>query len=252
MMTSQRAVTPVNSFASLEKNPGRGTKARGIRSVEAETEGSATKFPKPSWNTEPRRGKINDAQFAALLKKRQEPWLAALLSIYFHYGFRKQELLTMKIRQVNTSAVTLTLAVADTKTKKSRVTQLNPNGEIFRRVTKLIEGKGPDDFVFTRADGKQVRDFRGAWDNLVAGLKTGSGKAGKVTIHDLRRSAVTRTQTLGIPQSLAKEVSGHLTDEVFSRYVVTDDSIRQEIARKIESHKGTNMYTRSKAIKQGV
>jgi integrase len=185
-------------------------------------------------------------------KCEEQPWLAALLSLYFHYGFRKQELLTMRVRQVNTSEGTLSLGVANTKAKKSRETQLDPNGEVFRRVKKLIEDKGLDDFVFTRQDGKEVRDFRGTWDNLVAGLKTGSGKGGRVTIHDLRRSAVTRTQTLGIPQSLAKEVSGHLTDEVFSRYVVTDDSIRREIARKIESHKGTNKYTRREALKQVV
>ena len=39
-------------------------------------------------------------------------------------------------------------------------------GAVHSLLSALCAGKGPDDRVFTRQDGRPVRDFRSAWRNL--------------------------------------------------------------------------------------
>ncbi|MGA3335550.1 MAG: hypothetical protein ABSC62_15470 [Terracidiphilus sp.] len=38
--------------------------------------------------------------------------------------------------------------------------------EVEELLRAAVEGKRPDDCVFTHEDGKPVKDFRGAWRNL--------------------------------------------------------------------------------------
>jgi len=39
-------------------------------------------------------------------------------------------------------------------------------GNVHALIALCIQGKAADDYVFTRAHGKRVRDFRKAWRNL--------------------------------------------------------------------------------------
>ena len=53
--------------------------------------------------------------------------------------------------------------------------------------------------------------------------------------HDLRRSLVRNMIRRGVLQKTAREISGHKTDAVFSRYnIVSEDDVR-DAARKLEA-----------------
>ena len=52
-------------------------------------------------------------------------------------------------------------------------------------LVKLMAGREKDAALFTR-NGKPIKDYRAAWDILTKDLTGGSGKAGRITIHDLR------------------------------------------------------------------
>jgi integrase len=96
-------------------------------------------------------------------------------------------------------------------------------------VTELRKGKQPEDYLFTRDDGEPVRDFRDAWNALTKA----AGLPG-LLFHDLRRSAVRNMIRRGAPQKTAREISGHKTDTVFSRYNITSEADIADAARKIE------------------
>ena len=70
-----------------------------------------------------------------------------------------------------------------------------------------------DDFVFTHDDGTPVKDFRGTWAKMFADAGVEMRK-----LHDMRRSAVRNAIRRGVDRDTVKKMSGHLTDDVFSRY----------------------------------
>ena len=96
-------------------------------------------------------------------------------------------------------------------------------------VTELRKGKQPEDFLFTR-NGAPVLDFRGTWDALTKA----AGLPG-LLLHDFRRSAVRNMIRRGVPQKTAREISGHKTDAVFSRYNITSEAVIRDAALKIEA-----------------
>jgi len=54
-------------------------------------------------------------------------------------------------------------------------------------------------------------------------------------LHDFRRSAVRNMIRRGVPQKTAREISGHKTDAVFSRYNIVSEADIRDAARKIEA-----------------
>jgi integrase len=96
-------------------------------------------------------------------------------------------------------------------------------------VTELRKEKHPEDFLITRANGEPVKDFRETWELLVSV----AGVPG-LLFHDLRRSAVRNMVRRGVPQKTAREISGHKTDAVFSRYNIVSEADIRDAARKIE------------------
>jgi integrase len=133
------------------------------------------------------------------------------------YGFRKAELLSMRVRQVNLSERTIHLHALTTKNKQPR--RIVMTDEVHGLMEKCVTGKGPLDFVFTRVDGKPVKDFRVAWSKL-----TEAAELPGLLLRDFRRSAVRNMLRRGISETVAMKISGHVTREVFQRYNIVSDA----------------------------
>ena len=76
-------------------------------------------------------------------------------------------------------------------------------------------------YVFDR-DGMCIKDFRCAWNRActAAGV-TGYGSprgAKRRTFHSLRSTVITRLQKEGTAPEIGKQITGHQTDEAYSRY----------------------------------
>lgn len=175
-----------------------------------------------------RRGFVEEAEYRKLMEGTSgQLWLRGLLALGYNFGFRKMELLEMRCNQVDLLNNTVSLYSGETKNGEPRIVVLTE--ECRQIVTELRRGKQPQDYLFTRKEGEPVRDFRGAWETLVASVRLPS-----LLFHDLRRSAVRNMIRRGVPQKTARQISGHKTDSIFSRYnIVSEDDIA-DAARKIE------------------
>ena len=110
-------------------------------------------FPKVK-ESDPRTGFLEQHQYDKLRLHAHELWLRGLLATYYTFGFRRAELLKLRVRQVNLVDNTINLPPGGTKNGKPRTIVMT--AEVRRLVTASIDGKAANDFVFTHDDGSQV------------------------------------------------------------------------------------------------
>lgn len=178
--------------------------------------------------SDPRTGFLEQHEYDKLRLHAHALWLRGLLATYYTFGFRRAELLNLRVRQVNLTDSTINLPAGATKNSKGRALVMTQ--EVCGLVRALIHGKTANDFVFTYDDGSQVIDFRGAWKKMFADAGVEIRK-----LHDMRRSAVRNAIRRGVDRDTAKKMSGHLTDDVFSRYNIVAVDDLEDAAQKIEA-----------------
>jgi integrase len=175
-----------------------------------------------------RIGFVDETQYRALTQKATgQLWLCALLALGYTYGFRKAELLNMKVGQVDLLARTIRLNPGETKNGEGRTVTLTD--ACWDLVVKLISGKQAGDFLLTRPSGEPVRDFRESWYAL-----TKAAKMPGLLFHDLRRSAVRNMVRRGVTERVAMRISGHKSRSVFDRYDIVSESDLADAALKVE------------------
>ena len=183
-------------------------------------------FPHRLREAAPRSGFVVDSQYRALMAQPLEPWLQAFIATAYKFGFRKEELLGLRVGQVDLAGRVIRLNPGETKNDEGRIAPMT--SEIHKLLKHCVKGKGPDDFVFTRA-GKPVLYFAGTWDAVTAA----AGLPG-ILVHDLRRSAVRNMVRRGVPEKVAMAISGHKTREVFDRYNIVSETDILDAGRKLE------------------
>lgn len=176
-----------------------------------------------------RTGFVEPYQYDKLVSStaKRGLWLRAMFECGFTYGWRRSELLNLKVRQVDLLNRTLTLDVGSTKNKKGRTVHMTE--VVYELLKACAIGKQAEDQVFTRGDGSPVRDFRYAWE-------TATAEAGlpELLFHDLRRTAVRGLVRSGVSEHVAMRISGHKTRSTFDRYDIVSDADVKDAARKLE------------------
>jgi integrase len=176
----------------------------------------------------PRKGFVEDRQYDILTAGAGELWLRAILAVAYTFGFRRGELLKLRVRQVDLLAGTIHLDPGSTKNDEGRAVKMTH--EVWELLAQCVRDKAPDDYVFTRSINEPVLDFRSAW----ASLTSQAGLPG-LLFHDLRRSAVRNMVRRGVPETVAMKISGHKTRSVFDRYDVTSGADLEQAAARIEA-----------------
>ncbi len=203
-----------------------------------------------------RTGFVDDAQYGQLTRECPSLWLRALLALGYTYGWRKGELLSLRVKQVNLLEHNVRLEPGTTKNEDGRTVKLTR--ECYELVKACITGKDPDDYVFTREDGSPVRSFYEAWADLCVRVGLGHflcrrcGTPAKpcrkcsqaqrsagykyegLIFHDLRRSAVRNLERAGVPRSVAMKMTGHKTEAVYQRYAIVSTADLAEATRRLE------------------
>lgn len=197
------------------------------------------RFPPRLREPNPRSGFITQEQYLALQSKIKYQWLRALFAVAYTYGFRKSELVSLRVSQVDLKARTIHLLPGTTKNDKGRAVVMTD--EVFELIAECVKEKQPGAPLFSWANGEPVNDFRRTWRTLAK-------KAGMpgVLLHDMRRTAVRNMVRAGISKHVAKRISGHTTDSIFDRYDITDETDLADAARKLEARNGHKTGTDEK------
>jgi integrase len=263
------SITPVDIEHRLSSQTWAAATINRYRALLSLTYNLGTKHGKVNVNparlVQPRRecnvrtGFVDDAQYTRLAQACDSLWLRTLLALGYTYGWRKAELLGQRVGQVNLLDHMIHLEPGTTKNEEGRSAKLTK--ECYELVKACIAGKQLGDYVFTREDGGQVRDFSKAWAELC--VKTGFGKyycrrcntPGKpcpscakakrrtsycyrgLIFHDLRRSAVRNMERSDVPRSVAMRITGHKTEAVYRRYAIVSPADLAEASRKLEKRR---------------
>jgi len=212
-----------------------------------------------------RKGFLEDKACSGLLDACPELWFRVLVELGRTYGWRKGELLRMRVREVDLLARTLRLEPGTTKNRDGReVTMTDP---IYRLMSILLAGKHPDDFVLTRTDGTPVRDFRKTW--WTACIRAGVGKMvcykcslpveghkcepcnsdnlryEGLIFHDLRRTAARNLRRAGVAEGVIQKIGGWRTRSVFERYAIVTQTDIAEAMSKLQSHQNGHSFGHS-------
>ena len=109
-------------------------------------------------------------------------WMLAVFEVGCTYGWRHGSLLKMRVKQIDANANVIRLEPGTTKNKKGL--EVTMPRRVRELLIQCINGKRPEDYLFTRENGKPVKDFRGSWEKVCneAGLPG-------LHFHDLRRTA---------------------------------------------------------------
>ncbi len=206
-----------------------------------------------------RQGFVDDAQYFKLVQACPYLWLRTLLALGYTYGWRKGELLSLRVRQLDLTDRTARLECGTTKNEDGRIIHLT--NECYELLKACIAGKGRDDAVFTREDESPVTDFSKTWAQFC--VKAGLGrffcrrcnvsarpcpvcsKAKRQTtyryegliFHDLRRSAVRNLERAGVPRSVAMKITGHRGESIYRRYAIVSPSDLADATRRLEQNR---------------
>ena len=187
------------------------------------------------------------------------------------YGWRKGELLRMRVKEVDLLARTLRLEPGTTKNADGR--EVTMTNTICLLLSQCVAGKQPEDFVFTRENGIPVRDFRQTWWN--ACLQAGIGQmicascllpvSGKkcaacgshdlkyqgLIFHDLRRTAARNLRRAGVAEGVIQKIGGWRTRSVFDRYAIVTQTDIADAMNKLESRDDGHSFGHRQRMYQG-
>jgi integrase len=219
-----------------------------------------------------RTGFLEDAAYSRLVNDSPDLWFRVLLELGRTYGWRRGELLRMRVREVDLLAKTLRLEPGTTKNRDGR--EVTMTDGIYRLMSGLILGKKAADFVFTRPDGTPVRDFRKTW--WAACIRSGVGKmvcrkcslpttAKKcdycesdnlkyegLIFHDLRRTAARNLRRAGVAEGVIQKIGGWRTRSVFERYAIVTQTDIKDAMRMLESNQNGHSFGHSEPETDGL
>lgn len=219
-------------------------------------------FPERLAENNKRKGFIGDGSYPKLTGGASELWFRALLEMATTYAWRKSELINLQCRQVDVVGETIRLDGDETKSGEPREVAMNATIKLLLR--ELTRGKKPDEYVFTRENGRRVRDFRGtrAAACIAAGLGTmvcrscqkpvdgekcecgARGKALKYVgqlFHDLRRTGARNLRIASVSEGVIMEIGGWSTRSVFECYNIKSKSDSVDALKKLDQNRAVTL-----------
>lgn len=202
----------------------------------------APKFPKLAEDNV-RKGFLEDGQYQKLIEYCPELWFRSLVECGRTYGWRVSELLSMRVNQLDVAQRVIRLEPGTTKNRDGREVLMTDS--VHKLLSALVHGKSTDDFVFTRANGKPVRDFRDMWQNACA-----HAGVPELLFHDLRRTGARNLRRAGVAEGIIMKIGGWRTRSVFERYAIVSRSDMNDAILKLQESENRVEQERLQAEEQ--
>lgn len=204
-----------------------------------------------------RQGFFERADFEAVRTQLPAP-LRPVITFAYLTGWRKQEILDLRWRDVDFAGGMVRLEPGTTKNRAGRAFPFGALPELAALLKAQREATSATEreqgalvpWVFHR-DGKPIKYYDDAWRSACerAAYEERDGLrvlvrpqlVGRI-VHDFRRSAVRNLERAGVPRSVAMAITGHKTEAVYRRYAIVAEADLNDAAKKLaalhESHAG--------------
>jgi len=178
-----------------------------------------------------RSGFLEDGQYRKQVEYCPELWFRSMVEVGRTYGWRVSEVRSMRVSQLDLLQRTIRLEPGTTKNREGR--EVSMTEAVYALLRECAHGKTPEAFVFTRPNGKPIRNFRKLWANAC----TFTGCPG-LFFHDLRRTAARNLRRAGVAEGLIMRIGGWKTRSVFERYnIITQADIKDAMTKLQASEK---------------
>lgn len=164
-------------------------------------------------------------------------------SIMNTFGWRKAEVLTLELRQVDLRVDTIRLD--DSKNGEPRTVYMTPELKLLltaqvERVNQLARKLGriitP---LFPHLSGRRAGTPRHGFGKRWRTACTQAGEPGRL-LYVFRRTAVRNLERAGVARSVAMKLTGHRTEAVYRRYAIVNDNDLREAVLKLGAAQGHN------------
>ncbi len=199
------------------------------------------RFPKLK-EPPPRKGFFEFEDFTSMRSELPEH-LRPVITFAYQTGCRVGEILSLQWSQLDLAHRVIRLHPGETKNDEARVIPIGK--ELFEMLLiqkSARDARWPDClFVFFRY-GKQILDFRGAWDGAAKRAElwdptARKGKGGPARLfHDLRRTGARNLVRAGVPERVVMAIGGWKTRAVFDRYNIVSERDLHDAAAKLDEH----------------
>ncbi|HEX6505349.1 MAG TPA: tyrosine-type recombinase/integrase, partial [Terriglobales bacterium] len=206
------------------------------------------------------------------LGSNSELWFRSIVEVGKTYGWRISELLRMRVNQVDLLSRTIRLEPGTTKNKDGR--EVTMTTRVYELLKLCVHAKQPDDFLFTRTNGKPVREFRYAWWRACVAAKLGvlscprcgnpvnaeahcdgCDKSWSIArlryrgliFHDLRRTAARNLRRAGVAEGVIMKIGGWRTRAVFERYAIVSQADVADALQKLEAPQNGHSFGHSRS-----
>jgi integrase len=131
------------------------------------------------------------------------------------------------------------------KTGRARMIVLKGWPELADVIERRLAARRLDSpLVFHNGHGRRVGEFYTSWARALDRAHKNAVEHGKqgvrhFTFHDLRRTAVRNMIRAGVDRDVAKRISGHETDEIFTRYNIVNENDLAEAMEKRAAYEAT-------------